>query len=110
MERPNLTGVRLDIAFYIGALETDAVHKQERLNEQEEKITKLTQRVVDLEQMLMNMQRMRFGRKSEQIKPEGAEQLSFLESNPAAVPVSGEEEAVEVASFKRMFLKEITRN
>ena len=101
MERPNLTGVRLDIAFYIGALETDAVHKQERLNEQEEKITKLTQRVVDLEQMLMNMQRMRFGRKSEQIKPEGAEQLSFLESNPAAVPVSGEEEAVEVASFKR---------
>lgn len=66
MERPNLTGVRMDVAFYIASLEADAAHKQERLNRQEEEISKLNRRVGDLEQMLMNMQRMRFGRKSEQ--------------------------------------------
>ena len=102
MERPNLTDVRMDVAFYIASLEADAAHKQERLNKQEEEISKLNRRVGDLEQMLMNMQRMRFGRKSEQIKPDGAEQLSFLENDvPVAVAKSNEEETVEVASFNR---------
>ena len=41
MERPNLTGVRMDVAFYIATLEADAAHKQERLNKQEEEISKL---------------------------------------------------------------------
>lgn len=102
MERPNLTGVRMDVAFYIASLEADAAHKQERLNKQEEEISKLNRRVGDLEQMLMNMQRMRFGRKSEQIKPDGAEQLSFLENDSsAAVAESVEDETVEVTSFSR---------
>ena len=57
MERPNLTGVRMDVAFYIVTLEADAAHKQEKLSKQEEEISKLNRRVGDLEQMLMNMQR-----------------------------------------------------
>ena len=102
MERPNLTGIRTEVAFYIATLEADAAYKQEKLSKQEEEINKLNRRVGDLEQMLMNMQRMRFGRKSEQIKLEGSEQLSFLENDDSVSTTgSGEKETVEVRSFSR---------
>ena len=101
MERPNLTGISPDIAAYIGALEMNSVHMQEMLNKQSSQLEKMLQRITDLEQMLMNMQRMRFGRKSEQIKSEGMEQLSFLSEEDFPSASEQEEEAIEIASHTR---------
>ena len=103
MERPNLSGIRPDVAAYIGALEMDSAHKQENLDKQEEEIISLVRRVSDLEQMLINLQRMYFGRKSEKIKPamDGMEQLSFLVEEETPVEPVQEEAEIEVSTHKR---------
>ena len=101
MERPNLSGISPEIAAYIGALEMNTAHMQEMLDKQSGQLEKMLQRITDLEQILLNMQRMRFGRKSEQIKPEGIEQLSFLSEEDIPLASEQEEETIEVTSHTR---------